>query len=296
MKFHVNLKYHLPAHKDCIYTCLKLNESCFLTGGGDGQLLKWDLSDTSSANLIAKTDSSIYLLEHINEHTIAIGTNSGDLFFYDHTKKKVISEFKLGHGIFTALVNQHSIYMGCANGFIIKISKHSLKIELKKQVSEAHIRTIIRQSNELILVGTSANEILVFDEMDLVKRIDSAHNDSIFSLLSIDKNYFLSGGKDAIMKLWDAKSFKPLIEIPSHLFAVNDLVHLGSENKIVSASRDKSIKIWDAETLLLDKVIDRTKIELASSHSVNKLLMLSKSLLVAVGDDRIVRVYEVTKL
>jgi WD40 repeat protein len=296
VKFQVALKYHLPAHKDSIYTCLKLDDTSFLTAGGDGQLLKWDLKNTKSANLIAKTDHSIYFLEHINSHTIAIGTNSGELYFYDHEQKRIVEENNLGKGIFTGVVDDGKLIVGSADGLLSTISIETNEIIELKTISDGHLRTISKLSSGLIAVGTSANEIIFLNQNQEIHRINRAHNDSVFSLLGLDDNYFISGGKDAMLKLWDLKSYKPVIDVPAHLFAVNHIIRLGKQNRIITASRDKSIKIWDPETLLLNKVIDRGKIELASSHSVNKLLWLNNDLLVAVGDDRIVRIYQITEV
>lgn len=294
MKFQVELKYHLPAHKDCIYTCLKLNDHSFLTAGGDGQLLKWDLNDTSSAKLLARTDASIYFLEHINQNIIAIGTNAGDLYFYNHLEKQITSKFNIGYGIFTGVGVDDKLILGSADGVLTTISTTENVIENSIKVSEGHIRNITILEKGQFVAATSANEILILDKrIEVVHRISNAHNDSVFSLLRINEQVFLSGGKDAILKLWSASSYQPILEIPAHLFAINHLLKLGISGRIISASRDKSIKIWDPETLLLEKVIDRSKIELASSHSVNKLLFLNSGLLVSVGDDRIVRIYEI---
>ena len=71
------------------------------------------------------------------------------------------------------------------------------------------------------------------------------------------------------------------------------MVSLPNTPYVISASRDKSIKIWDNETLLLKKVIDKTKFNGASTHSVNRLVVIDENKLIAVGDDRVVRVYRI---
>ena len=297
MKFQVELKYHLPAHKDCIYTCLKLTDTTFLTAGGDGLLLKWDLADTTSAHSIAKTDSSIYFLEKIDENTIVIGTNSGALYLINLKNKSVIAELEIKKGIFTGYKQGDYLYIGLADGELVKISLLTFRILYRKTISSGHIRKLsVIPKAQTLVAATSANEI-IFIEDDLVKHlINNAHNDSVFSLFALDQHLLISGGKDAILKLWDLKSYQTIIEVPAHLFAINDITQIKSNNRIITASRDKSIKIWDPETLLLEKVMDRSKHSMASSHSVNKLTMLNSKNLVSVGDDRIVRVYEIKSI
>ncbi|PSR03495.1 MAG: hypothetical protein BRD50_05840 [Bacteroidetes bacterium SW_11_45_7] len=61
-----------------------------------------------------------------------------------------------------------------------------------------------------------------------------------------------------------------------------------------SASRDKTVKLWDAETFELLKVLDNKKFE-GHVHSVNKLLWSHEhDLLISCGDDRSVIIWKVT--
>ena len=62
-----------------------------------------------------------------------------------------------------------------------------------------------------------------------------------------------------------------------------------------SASRDKSIKIWDPRNFKLLKVIDASKKGMnAHINSVNKLLWLSyNNYLVSASDDRSIMVWEI---
>jgi WD40 repeat protein len=67
---------------------------------------------------------------------------------------------------------------------------------------------------------------------------------------------------------------------------VNHLSLSPNKKLLASASRDKTIKIWDAESLELLKVLDRTKYPTSHTHSVNRLLWLNDDTLISTGDDR----------
>jgi WD40 repeat protein len=57
---------------------------------------------------------------------------------------------------------------------------------------------------------------------------------------------------------------------------------------------DKTVKIWDINTGALLKVIDREKYpSRGHSHSVNALCWVG-SLLASAGDDKIIRIWEVS--
>ncbi len=293
LKFKVELEHTLPAHKDCIYACAPIDSTQFYTAGGDGYLLKWDLQNTNQAYALAKVDSSIYAIVRTENNTVLIATNSGEVHIIDEISKEVLASSQLLNGVFSVVETKSYFIAGTANGYIYQLNKNDLSINLETKISTGHIRKIIK-SYEGFLAGTSANEIIELNaDLSINRAIKNAHNDSVFSLFKHPKGFLLSGGKDAILKKWNWDMNESEIEVPAHLFAINDLIFYPEYDRIISASRDKSIKIWDTQTLLLEKVIDRTKHNGASSHSVNRLCMLDNESLVAVGDDKIVRVYRI---
>ncbi|MGB0429470.1 MAG: hypothetical protein ACPGLV_03285 [Bacteroidia bacterium] len=291
LKFKIELQHSLSAHKDCIYTCDTINTNEFYTGGGDGLLLKWDLSNTKEAYSLAKVDSSIYMIKQQNQQVI-IGTNSGEIYSINTSSKKVTASTKTPKGVFTGIINDDLILLGLADGVIAWLNLNSFKLITLKKISEGHIRTLMRLSENEFAAGTSANEIILFNsDLNVFNKIDSAHSDSVFSIFKLNSNQFLSAGKDAHFKCWNLHNLKINNEVPAHLFAINSMAYNHHTKSIATASRDKSIKIWDPQTLLLQKVIDRSKIAQASTHSVNKIQWLSSNQLLSVGDDKIIRVY-----
>ena len=108
--------------------------------------------------------------------------------------------------------------------------------------------------------------------------------------------------------MWMGEDGQLRQEVKAHLFTIHALA--GSElGWLASGSMDKTVKIWDRNTGELLKVIDREKYpSRGHSHSVNALcwLALAKSgpnanletglrrLLASAGDDKIIRVWEVS--
>ena len=75
--------------------------------------------------------------------------------------------------------------------------------------------------------------------------------------------------------------------IPAHNFTINSIAlnPKPSFNMIATASRDKSIKIWDAKSLELYKVINSQK-QYAHQRSVNNILWLDDYYLISASDDK----------
>jgi WD40 repeat protein len=104
----------------------------------------------------------------------------------------------------------------------------------------------------------------------------------------------ISGGKDGHLRLWHSNDSRLLMEIPAHNFGIYDLVISPDKSLLASASRDKSVKIWDLNDLSpLDKIA-RPKYE-AHTHSVNTLLWNDNpELLISAGDDRKIKCWKIS--
>ena len=105
---------------------------------------------------------------------------------------------------------------------------------------------------------------------DLKKAIElNPYNEQAIKLLESFKEFYPSG---TLKK-----------EIPAHNFVVYDILVLPASKKIVSASRDKSIKIWTEDLIFLERIDQRTG---GHRHSVNSLAQYSVNQFVSVSDDK----------
>jgi WD40 repeat protein len=139
-----------------------------------------------------------------------------------------------------------------------------------------------------VAVGYSDNVIRVFSTTDykLLYEIE-AHTNSVFALAySPDEKYLLSGGRDAVLKIWDAQNgYAAAQTINAHLYHINSIKYNPTGTLFATVSMDKTIKLWDAKTFDLLKVIDKPKND-GHTTSVNKVLWLSDKTLVTASDDK----------
>jgi len=96
------------------------------------------------------------------------------------------------------------------------------------------------------------------------------------------------------LKIWDVTNGYALHQdIVAHLFAINHLTYSPDQRLFASCSMDKSIKIWDATTFQLLKVIDRAR-HAGHGTSINKLLWTSfNNQLISASDDRRISVWDI---
>jgi WD40 repeat protein len=104
----------------------------------------------------------------------------------------------------------------------------------------------------------------------------------------------LSGGRDAMLRVWDAKKLTLLKEIPAHNYAIYSISFSPDKKLFATGSRDKTLKIWKASDHSFLFRADKEKSD-AHTHSVNKTLWTKfHDILISGGDDRKVMAWVVS--
>jgi WD40 repeat protein len=97
------------------------------------------------------------------------------------------------------------------------------------------------------------------------------------------------------LNIWSVENYELIKSIPAHNWAIYDIVFSPDATLFATASRDKTVKIWDAKTYQVLKRITKLNFE-AHTHSVNKLIWSTyRNYLVSVGDDKMVMIREVNR-
>ena len=135
------------------------------------------------------------------------------------------------------------------------------------------------------------------DETTLELRLTlaHAHGNSVFTVAyTPDERYLISGGRDAMMRVWDlGRNGASVSTQPAHWFTINHIAFSPDGLYFATASRDKTVKIWSTEGFHLVKVIDVLRYG-AHINSVNRLLWLPDCL-VSASNDRSMMLWRVTE-
>jgi WD40 repeat protein len=295
----VSKLYAFTGHSDCVYTLggSHLN-SVFFSGGGDGMVVKWDLTKPNEGELIARLPNSVYALHHQKSNLLIAGHNYEGIHLLDWQSKQEVASLKLtSAAIFDIITFEDDILIATGEGMLIIVDRISLRIKAKLAPSEKNARVLaINPKAGEVAVGFSDNFIRVFSLRDYkLKHEFQAHTNSVFALsYTPDYNFLISGSRDARLKAWDVNaSYKQVEEVMAHLFAINHLAFSPSGEYFATASMDKSIKVWHAREMKLLKVIDKAR-HAGHGTSVNKLLWSSyQNQLLSASDDRSISVWDV---
>jgi WD40 repeat protein len=290
----------LTGHRDCVYT-LQMHQrpAVFFSGGGDGMVIQWDLTNPQEGNVIAKLPNSIYALCSLPEKDqLLVGHNFDGIHVLDCGKKKELGSLKItSSAIFDITVFGDRCYVASGDGSVTVVDYENLIIENRIQQSERSARTIaINPHENEMAVGYSDNFVRVFRLEDFsLKQEWMAHSNSVFTLAySPDFKFLLSGSRDAHLKAWNSEENYGLHrDIAAHLYAVNHIAFSPDAKHFVTCSMDKSVKVWRTDDLTLLKVIDKAR-HAGHGTSVNKVLWSSfNNQLISASDDRTISVWDV---
>jgi WD40 repeat protein len=299
-KIEVLKRHTLTGHRDCVYTLQPSTEGpVFFSGSGDGMVVLWDLRKPENGEVVAKLPNSIYALHyHPARHLLIVGHNYEGIHVIDHENKTEIGSLQLTNSaIFDIQSDGDLIWVATGEGEVIKVDLHSLTIVGRVKYSDRSARCMaVNKARGEVAVGYSDNRIRILDlETMAVKHAWEAHANSVFVVrYAPDGITLVSGSRDARLKAWNSSSGYSLSqEVVAHLFAINHLDFSPDSKHFVTCSMDKSIKVWDAATFRLLKVIDRAR-HAGHGTSVNKLLWTPyNDQLVSAGDDRTISVWNI---
>jgi WD40 repeat protein len=296
MSVQIQLFAQLTGHREAVYALVPGPENhLFYSAGGDGMVVEWDLKKPSEGRLIARMPATIYALEFDrSSQCLYAGLRNGAVYKLQIGSPSSPEIVTLHSEVFALQLLDNCIIAGTGKGTLYRLDK-DLSLESEINISDKSCRTICASPRSLLATGWSDNHIRIFD-FGLNELYDfTAHENSVFALhYSADGSRLFSGGRDAKLNEWDAINGYELIQsLPAHWFTINHITV--SDNLLFTASRDKTIRVWNQSPLELLATINRADFD-AHTHSVNRLLWTGyDNLLVSAGDDRIVRVWRVER-
>lgn len=298
----VEILHRLLGHRGAIYKILPgMDGQSVLSAGGDGWVARWSLDMPGDGILVASSDAPVYCAAVDRQSDcLLLGTMHGELIrVYADQREEPRKWVAHKKGIYAVCTTPDGTWWTAGgDGLISRWDSLEARQQESLQISSRSVRTLAYvPGQQLILAGSSDGSITAVDVRDTapVYTVAAAHASSVFCLaLEADGSHFLSGGRDAALKRWELAPDPVLIrELAAHTFTINDIITDDKHRWIFSASRDKTIRIWDARTLELLKVLDAFRYG-AHANSVNCLFWDSaRQLLLSGSDDRSICIWRI---
>lgn len=271
------------------------------TAGGDRIVSEWDLSGNEPARGVVKVEAVVYALCHIPERNwLLVGTSEGRMHVIDLKGRKELHNLELHKaGIFDLRFHPTTgnIFSASGDGSIAVLQLDRLDRTERRSLAPGHkIRAIdFHPLHPEVAFACGDGNIRIYSLERFEERlVFPAHALSANCVRYHPAgNYLLSGGRDAHLCAWDPATGASLERIPAHNYAIYSIAFSPDQHNFATASRDKTIKIWDAETIGFRLRIDRDTYN-GHRNSVNKVLWSRyDNYLISAGDDKAVLVWEV---
>jgi WD40 repeat protein len=269
------------------------------SASADKFVTRWDLATGLQDKFAIRLPQSPYSIGLLQKNTqLLVGLSNGDLHLFDLQKRKEIRFIKHHqHAVFCICAPEQSpfVFTGDADGNLTVWKTEGFKHLMDIPLSCGKIRRMQWDIETGILWCSCQDGAIKAIETNYFNTVHDfqAHTDGTTALLVVEKCLF-TGGKDAYINKWLLTDTTPygILRIPAHHFVLYDLISLGKHNAfLVSASRDKSIKLWDMDSLQFMQKVD-LKIG-GHKHSVNRLLRLDDQRFVSCSDDKTIILWEI---
>jgi len=289
----VQAVHTFTGHRGSVYVLSEAEEeNTFYSSGSDGTLVRWDLDRPEQGLAVAQMDDAVFsMCRDPQSKSLYAGTQKGFLYLIQPSAEIPARKLVLHrNSVHSLLLSDQKLYSFAADGMMAIWDAETMELIKVIQISSHKIRAAIKPPGlSNIFISDGAGRIFTYDpasdEIKMIIQIEGIR--TVFSFLYLPLQDLLwIGGMDAVIHRYHlAEGIHKLDSIKAHWYTINSMVYLEPHPWVASASRDKSIRIWNKEDGSLLKDIAPPKAG-AHKHSVNTLLWKKeRGLLLSASDD-----------
>lgn len=287
----------LAGHSAGVYS-LAFDQTYIYSGSADKFVARWDLERGLQDKFAIRFESPVYSICLIaNNQKLVVGLANGDLHIFDLLERKEV-KFYQQHKTALFAISNNSVkghfYTADADGNLSVWSDATLDLLIHLPLECGKIRRItVASSGRYMGLACQDGNFRVFDT-ETYNEIATvnAHKGGATCLLfdPLDETILFTAGKDAWLRSWKWENGLMLKEIPAHNYVIYDIISLDWGATLVTASRDKTVKVWNKEHLSFLQRLDQKAG--GHRHSVNCLIKMSEGSFVSASDDKRILLFE----
>jgi WD40 repeat protein len=286
----------ISGHSGAIYT------SCFdgnfiYTGSADHFVTRWKVDEAIQDKFAIKMDQSVYSIEFIDEKIIVVGLSNGSVYLFDLQLNKEVKNFTQHiKAVFSISYNKNKsqFYIGDADGNLSIWNSKTFELLIYLPLDCGKIRNIhVSENGDLFVASCQDGTTRIFETLgfnEIITLNTHVGGATVSHFHPLNPSLLLTGGKDAHLNIWNWQTSELIKSIPAHNYVLYDICFIENNTKFITASRDKSIKIWKTESLEVIQRLDQKSG--GHKHSVNNITKITENSFASVGDDKKVIIWE----
>lgn len=256
-------------------------------------LVKWKLEGQDGLLLSRIPEQVFALAYHPTKGLYALGTRSGALYEIDAENLQLVRQWQAHSGSIFDLqyINNELISLG-EDGTIKRWGPDSLVPLQSVQLSPKSLRCSFYSQSSLWLGGSEGKVWELNPDNFFIKSEFQASDNSVFAIQKKGNRIF-TVGRDAHLHVWiDGKE---QADIAAHWYTIHALSLSPDSKYLATGSMDKSIKIWDARSNELLKVVDFERFG-GHKSSVNKIIWMDPTHFLSCSDDRLIYLFSIKEV
>lgn len=291
----------LKEHKGAVYAlCQGPEPHLIYSAGADRHVLLWDLKKQQAIKAVAKSPTTVISLLYLPKYNyLLIGQVEGGVHLIDLAKNKEVKYLKHHQGyIFDLhyLEQKEEFLIASGEGTFSVCSLPEADLLFQDRVGEGKVRSIHQAVGRKEIALSSAEgkvQLRSQEDFQIIQEYMGYKSAVNTVRYTPNEEALWVGEKDALLSSIDLKQQSKSPALAAHYWAIYDIVFEPSGKWMATASRDKTIKIWDYKQGKVLRRIEGNK-DQAHTHSVNKLLYCEAlEILVSTGDDGSLKLWQI---
>jgi WD40 repeat protein len=234
-------------HNGRINCLIKLSDGRLASGGQDNTIKVWDIEKKQTIFTLKGHTSIIWDIREIEGNKLISASDDNKSKIWDLNQKKEICTLFSSHRHISAIAVLKNNRIILSSGrqvilFNLNTKQQESCLDIKKGVWS--LKALSNGDVAAGLGNGSLYIIQVTDELIIKTIFCKGHKKTINSIIELDNHKIVTASDENDLILWDPNEPESMFLIRGHTDFVTCLCFI-SGNRFASASRDKTLKIWE---------------------------------------------------